>query len=204
MMRWRRSNKTSSRAVWKCTTRICPGAPGYFDTIPHEKLMACVQRRIVDGSVLKLIRMWLKAVIVEQGKGPGDPPKYSRSKQGTPQGGVISPLLANLYLHWFDRMFHRYDGPYQWANARLVRYADDFVIMARFVGGRIEEFVESRRAGTGVAGSDDQPREDAHGEVERAGRKSGFSWVYVPVRPGSARQAVAILECVPVEKVGAA
>jgi len=114
----------------------------YFDTIPHEKLMACVQKRIVDGSVLKLIRMWLKAVIVEQGKGPGDPPKASRSKQGTPQGGVISPLLANLYLHWFDRMFHRCDGPYRWANARLVRYADDFVILARHVGGRIEEFVE--------------------------------------------------------------
>jgi RNA-directed DNA polymerase len=84
----------------------------YFDTIPHEKLMACVQKRIVDGSVLKLIRMWLKAVIVEPGEGPDDPPKVTRSKQGTPQGGVISPLLANLYLHWFDHLFHRSDGPY--------------------------------------------------------------------------------------------
>jgi RNA-directed DNA polymerase len=55
---------------------------------------------------------------------------------------VISPLLANLYLHWFDKLFHRSDGPYCWANARLVRYADDFVIMARYVGGRIENFVE--------------------------------------------------------------
>ena len=66
----------------------------YFDTIPHEKLMACVRKRIVDGSVLKLIRMWLKAVIIEPGDGPNDPPKVHRSKQGTPQGGVISPLLA--------------------------------------------------------------------------------------------------------------
>lgn len=114
----------------------------YFDTIPHEKLMACVQKRIVDGSVLKLIRMWLKAVIVERGDGPGGPPKVSRSKQGTPQGGVISPLLANLYLHWFDKLFHRSDGPFHWANARLVRYADDFVILAKYVGGRIEQFVE--------------------------------------------------------------
>ncbi len=114
----------------------------YFDTIPHEKLMACVQKRIVDGSVLKLIRMWLKAVIIEPGKGPGDPPTAHRSKQGTPQGGVISPLLANLYLHWFDKLFHRSDGPYCWANARLVRYADDFVILAKYVGGRIERFVE--------------------------------------------------------------
>jgi len=114
----------------------------YFDTIPHEKLMACVDRRIADGSVLKLIRMWLKAVIIEPGNGPGgDPPKAHRSKQGTPQGGVISPLLANLYLHWFDKLFHRTDGPYRWADARLVRYADDFVILAKFIGTRIERFV---------------------------------------------------------------
>jgi RNA-directed DNA polymerase len=119
----------------------------YFDTIPHEKLMACVQKRIVDGSVLKLIRMWLKAVIIEPGKGPGDPPKASRSKQGTPQGGVISPLLANLYLHWFDKLFHRSDGPYVWANARLVRYADDFVILAKYAGSRIEQFVEQTLQG---------------------------------------------------------
>jgi RNA-directed DNA polymerase len=114
----------------------------YFDTIPHDKLMAAVQKRIVDGAVLKLIRMWLKAVIIEPGNGPGDPPKVHRSKQGTPQGGVISPLLANLYLHWFDKMFHRSDGPRHWANARLIRYADDFVILARFAGKRIERFVE--------------------------------------------------------------
>jgi len=114
----------------------------YFDTIPHEKLMADVHKRIVDGSVLKLIRMWLKAVVIEPGEGPGQPPKVSRSKQGTPQGGVISPLLANLYFHGFDKMFHQSDGPRQWANARLVRYADDFVILARSVGGRITQFVE--------------------------------------------------------------
>jgi RNA-directed DNA polymerase len=119
----------------------------YFDTIPHEKLMACVQKRIADGGVLKLIRMWLKAVVIEPGDGPGNPPKVSRSKQGTPQGGVISPLLANLYLHWFDKMFHRSDGPYHWANARLVRYADDFVILARYVGGQITGFVEQTLQG---------------------------------------------------------
>jgi len=119
----------------------------YFDTIPHEKLMAAVQKRIVDGSVLKLIRMWLKAVIIEPGEGPGKPPKVSRSKQGTPQGGVISPLLANLYLHWFDKLFHRPDGPYGWANARLVRYADDFVILARYVDRQIESFVEQTLQG---------------------------------------------------------
>ena len=114
----------------------------YFDTIPQDKLMACIRKRVSDRSVLGLIRMWLSAVVVEYGQGPDDPPKYSRPRQGTPQGGVISPLLANLYLHWFDYKFHREDGPYYWANARLVRYADDFVILAKYVGGRIEQFVE--------------------------------------------------------------
>jgi len=56
---------------------------------------------------------------------------------------VISPLLANLYLHWFDVKFHRADGPANWANARLVRYADDFVVMARYQGARIEEWIGS-------------------------------------------------------------
>jgi RNA-directed DNA polymerase len=96
---------------------------------------------------LNLIRMWLKAVVIEPGDGPGKPPKVSRSKQGTPQGGVISPLLANLYLHWFDKLFHRPDGPFHWANARLVRYADDFVILAKFVGGRVGQFVEQTLQG---------------------------------------------------------
>jgi RNA-directed DNA polymerase len=119
----------------------------YFDTIDHEKLMKCVEKRIVDSSVLKLIRMWLKAVVVEPGDKPGDPPRVTRSKQGTPQGGVISPLLANLYLHWFDKLFHRDDGPYRWADARLIRYADDFVILAKYMGHRITTFVEQTLQG---------------------------------------------------------
>lgn len=114
----------------------------YFDTIPHDKLMKCVQRRISDGSVLSLIRMWLKALVVESSDDPKEPPKVARSKQGTPQGGVISPLLANLFLHWFDKQFHCPEGPHRWANARMVRYADDFVIMARYIGEPIHRFVE--------------------------------------------------------------
>ena len=62
--------------------------------------------------------------------------------RGTPQGGVISPLLANIYLHWFDRRFHSPNGPRGWANARLIRYADDFVILARYQGERLQQWVE--------------------------------------------------------------
>jgi RNA-directed DNA polymerase len=113
----------------------------YFDTIPHDKLIACVQRRITDGSVIKLIRMWLRAIVVED-SGDGKPPRYYRPKQGTPQGGVISPLLANLYLHFFDLMFHKEYGPAVWANAKLIRYADDFLILAKHVGTRISDFVD--------------------------------------------------------------
>jgi RNA-directed DNA polymerase len=117
----------------------------YFDTIPHDKLMKAVERRVADRSVLSLIRMWLDAPVEERGE--DGRPKVSRPKQGTPQGGVISPLLANLYLHWFDTVFHRRNGPGVWAKARLVRYADDFVIMARYIGGQIEGWVEGTLEG---------------------------------------------------------
>jgi RNA-directed DNA polymerase len=66
------------------------------------------------------------------------------SRKGTPQGGVISPLLSNLYLHWFDKVFHRPAGPAQWANARLVRYADDFVVLARYQGEKLSGWIESK------------------------------------------------------------
>jgi RNA-directed DNA polymerase len=117
---------------------------GYFDSIPHDKLMACLRMRVVDRSVLKLIRVWLETPVVEPGGDGGEPAQWNRSKQGTPQGGVISPLLANLYLHWFDKLFHRADGPAQWAKAKLVRYADDFVVLARYQGSMLRGWIEEK------------------------------------------------------------
>ena len=99
--------------------------------------MACVRMRVADRAVLKLIRMWLKVAVVQGGQGSGGGGLLGkRNRQGTPQGGVISPLLSNLYLHWFDKVFHRVGGPAQWAKAKLVRYADDFVVLARYQGGK--------------------------------------------------------------------
>jgi RNA-directed DNA polymerase len=118
---------------------------GYFDSIPHDKLLACLRMRITDRSVLNLIRSWLEAEVVEPPTTPGGGAgKPTRSKTGTPQGGVISPLLANIYLHWFDKVFHAPGGPAQWAAAKLVRYADDFVVLARQQSPRLRTFIETK------------------------------------------------------------
>ena len=100
---------------------------GYFDTIPHRTLMRLVARRVSDGSMLKLIRSWLRAPIEEREEGGGDKRRRRANRQGTPQGGVISPLLANLYLDRLDKEVNERKE----LRARMVRYADDFVILAR-------------------------------------------------------------------------
>ena len=112
----------------------------YFDTIPHDKLVIGLKRRIVDRSVLHLIEMWLKAPIVDEDE--DGRPRWTKPKQGTPQGGVLSPLLANSFLHWFDRAMMAEGRPCRRAGARLVRYADDFVVTARVMRG------SARKAGS--------------------------------------------------------
>jgi RNA-directed DNA polymerase len=103
----------------------------YFDTIPHAELMKCMARRVADKAVLHLVKMWLKVPVEErdeQGR-----PRYSggkRSKQGTPQGGVISPLLANIYINRMLKAFARSELMKR-SGAKLVNYADDFVVLSR-------------------------------------------------------------------------
>jgi RNA-directed DNA polymerase len=115
----------------------------YFDTIDHSRLMEQVKRRVTDGSVLRLIRLWLACTVEE--KDDSGHIRRTRPERGTPQGGVISPLLANIFLHQLDRAFESDPhSPRHFANARLVRYADDFVVLARYMGGRITDWLERK------------------------------------------------------------
>ncbi len=95
----------------------------YFDTIPHDLLMKIIRQRVKDGVVLRLIGKWLKAGTLEEGR-------ISYTEEGTPQGGVVSPMLSNIYLHEvLDQWFQEEIVPQLAGKAKLVRYADDFVLL---------------------------------------------------------------------------
>jgi group II intron reverse transcriptase/maturase len=114
---------------------------GYFDTINHAALLKLVARRVSDGSILKLVKQFLQAPIVERA---GGKQRITPNKTGTPQGGVISPLLANLYL---DSLDHQANEPQ--TKAKMVRYADDFVLLCRpgqtpALRGRLEKYLQAK------------------------------------------------------------
>ena len=108
----------------------------YFDSIPHKELMQSVAGRIVDRNVLRLIKLWLKAPVEHQDKDGKKRMRGGRkSNRGTPQGGVVSPLLANLYINRFLK-YWRYQRCSETFHARIISYADDFVILSRGRGNQ--------------------------------------------------------------------
>ena len=108
----------------------------FFDTIDHKWLMRCLRQRIKDTSLLRLIVRFLKAGVMEEGK-------LIQTNRGTPQGGVLSPILANIYLHFIlDLWFEKIVKKRQKGFAKLVRYADDFIVCFQY-GREAKAFVES-------------------------------------------------------------
>src|SRR6266513_2064012 len=134
-----RPKRSAQDAIGKVQQLLCSGYTDvvdadlskYFDSIPHCELMQCVARRIVDRDMLRLIKMWLKAPVEERDEsGRGRMSGGQKSTCGTPQGGVISPLLANLYMNRFLK-YWRITGRGEVFQAQVVNYADDFVILSR-------------------------------------------------------------------------
>ncbi len=130
-----RPKKSASQAITKIKENLQEGLTeiydadikSYFDAIPHDKLMIVISKRISDRNVLHLIKMWLKSPKVENGKISGG----KKNKVGTPQGGVISPLLANTYLNLVDKIVNKAGGSFKRIGIRIIRYADDFVLMGK-------------------------------------------------------------------------
>jgi RNA-directed DNA polymerase len=118
---------------------------GYFDSIPHAKLLLALEKRIADRAVLQLIQMWLRCELEETDS--NGKKHVTRSNKGTPQGGVVSALLSNVYLHWFEVAFHKESGPAHFAKAKIVRYADDFVVLARYQGKQLRQWLEQTLEG---------------------------------------------------------
>jgi group II intron reverse transcriptase/maturase len=130
-----RPKKSASQAIEKIKENLQEGLTeiydadikSYFDTIPHDKLMIVISKRISDKNILHLIKMWLKSPKVENGKISGG----KKNKVGTPQGGVISPLLSNIYLNLVDKIVNKVGGTFKRIGIKIIRYADDFVLMGK-------------------------------------------------------------------------
>ena len=118
----------------------------YFDTIPHDKVIKVLQLRIADKRILDLIELWLKSPIYEDGQYKGG----KKQQVGTPQGGVISPLLANIYMHLVDRIVNNEQGIFHKAGIKIVRYADDFVLLGKRITKEAMEKLRSILARMGL------------------------------------------------------
>jgi RNA-directed DNA polymerase len=145
-----REGRSAQDAVEKVHRALCDGYTDvvdadlskYFDSIPHDQLLRSVARRVSDGKMLALIKAWLKTPVEETDeRGNRRMTGGKGSRKGTPQGGVISPLLANIYMNRYLRVFVERGKDREFA-ARLINYADDFVILSR---GRAKEALEWTR-----------------------------------------------------------
>jgi len=130
----------------------------YFDSIPHSELMQCVTRRISDGKMLHLIKMWLKAPVEETDeRGHRRMSGGKKATRGTPQGGVVSPMLATIYMHRFIKAFRKY-GLDRRYGAVLVTYADDFVVLCRHGATEVLETTRRWMARIGLTLNEDKTR----------------------------------------------
>jgi RNA-directed DNA polymerase len=133
-----RPNRSAKDAITQVKEKLTEGMhevydadlSKYFDTIPHEQLMVTLGQRIADPRVLWLIKQWLKTPVIEP---DGTYSGGKRQTKGTPQGGVISPLLANIYMNLIDKIVGDPKGYYAEAGIRMIRYADDFILMGRHI-----------------------------------------------------------------------
>lgn len=194
----KRSAHGAIEAVWKHTMDVDGGwvleadIESFFDSVDHDKLREILRKRIRDGVLLRLIGKWLKAGVMEEGQ-------VRHPKSGTPQGGVISPLLANVYLHEvLDGWFVEDVLPRMYGAAHLVRYADDFVIVFELEedARRVMEVLPKRFAKYGLRLHPDKtrlvnfekPPRRPNGKLERSGSFNllGFTLHWALSRKGTA------------------
>jgi group II intron reverse transcriptase/maturase len=136
--------------AWGYTQVLDADLTAYFDSIPHGQLLAAVARRVADRHILRLCTQWLRApVVVERDDGKRETRGGKRTRRGTPQGGVISPLLANIYLHAFDTAWRAGGLERRW-QARLIRYADDFVVLCRSKVAQVHAVVAEQLQALGL------------------------------------------------------
>ena len=122
----------------------------YFDTIPHDRLMNVIESSVVDQNILKMIKAWLKAKVVDNGV-------TFNPEEGSPQGGIVSPLLSNWYLHQFDKQWHQRNNHRKWRyDAIVTRYADDILIQSPKKDPRIWEEAKEILVGLGLVINEDK------------------------------------------------
>jgi len=137
---------------WGCVKVIDADIRDFFGQIPHDKLLRVVARRIADGRVMRVLKAWLSCGVMEEGQ-------VRAQTIGTPQGGVISPLLANAYLNELDAHWEKAGYANRWGwNAHLVRYADDLVILTNGDAAKPFDALRERLSGFGLELHPDKTR----------------------------------------------